>query len=149
MQVPADGARLDVTHVNGADGTASEARRQKARRHTMRLSADHSRLAAFHFNDPTAADEFLDVIKSLTANPDDPLLNVSHRCKKNKNKNKSNRSKSRSFIRFLARQVSAASKASISAPCCFTHVTRMSHEDAVRLMSAFDERVSVGGPSVT
>ena len=94
----------------------------------MRLSSDHARLVALFFEDQGVAHDFFGMIKSLTADPTDPMLSVS-RGRRPDGRKKSGRRTTNPISRI------GKSKASISGPCCFAHVTRMLHADAVRVLS--------------
>jgi len=109
--------------------------------HTMHLSTNHARLAGFLFDDNTAADDFLVTLTRLTSDPDDDLLNLSRKA----GESASGGERESGLRRLLslnkrwshdvgdrgAKDSGSMSasltliKSDISAPCCFTHVTKM------------------------
>ena len=91
--------------------------------HTMHLSGDHNNMAGFAFDDGHAAAEFLTRWKSIACNPDDDILNLSGKSKKRKKEEKKQKGK------FKPPQKSA-----ISAPCCFTHVTKLDRTDGMNIL---------------
>ena len=92
--------------------------------HTLHLSNDHTRLAGFNFDDAVAAGEFHQKIRQLTSDGDDDVLNLSGK-KAKKKKSKKSSKKSR-----------PPTKADISTPCCFTHVTRLDRTDGMSLLNS-------------
>ncbi len=120
----------DIEKTSNKDRLECDEHRHCRRWHTMRLSTDHSRLAGLCFDDSTAADEFFRIILSLTSNPEDPLLNVSRQNRHHGRRNRRFGTDRRSPLSPLVQ------RNSISAPCCFAHVTRMSRDEAARIMDS-------------
>lgn len=95
--------------------------------HTLHLSGDHTKLAGFSYDDASAASEFLHKLTTLTSSPNDDILNLSG----GKNKKKSKFLKPKSADKKKQRP---PVKADISAPCCFTHVTKLDRNDGFNIM---------------
>ena len=87
--------------------------------HTMHLSSDHTKIAGFSYDDSGAASDFLHKIIELTSDPDDDVLNLS-RTGKSKKSHKDKEKKS-----WSKKKYKAPTKADISQPCCFTHITKI------------------------
>ncbi|ELU05315.1 hypothetical protein CAPTEDRAFT_65438, partial [Capitella teleta] len=88
---------------------------------TMHLSNDHSKLAGLRFADAAAAVIFHQKISSLTSDPQDSAMRLSGNSKKSKEKKaKGKGSKQKQKL---------PTKADISSPCCFTHVTKLDRTD--------------------
>ena len=87
--------------------------------HTMHLSNDHTKLAGFRFVDAAAAVDFYHKIFKLVSDPNDDILNLSGTKGKKKAKSKEKDKK----------KYKAPTKADISTPCCFTHITKLDRTD--------------------
>ena len=99
--------------------------------HTMHLSNDHTRLAGFIFDDTTAASLWHQQFVALTSDPDDTLLNLFNG-QSSKKKNLSHRTGVKATKKV---KVKPPSKADISSPCCFTHVTRLNRNEGLNFLS--------------
>ena len=86
--------------------------------HTLRLSADHNKLAGLSFDDSQAASEFAASVLQLTSDPDDDLLMLSKNNKKKSKKQKKQESKNKPKYK-------PPKKTDISQPCCFQHITKL------------------------
>ncbi|KAK2162748.1 hypothetical protein LSH36_92g02035 [Paralvinella palmiformis] len=93
--------------------------------HTMHLSSDHTKLAGFRFVDASAAVDFYHRIFKLVSDPNDDVLNLSGANKGKKNAKHKDKKKYK-----------APTKADISTPCCFTHITKLDRADDVAARSA-------------
>ncbi|CAE1307107.1 unnamed protein product [Acanthosepion pharaonis] len=82
--------------------------------HTLHISIDHTKLAGLSFDDTEAATQFLEVLRQLTSDPNDDILNLS---RSKKNKKKEQKPKMKKFR--------PPKKTDISQPCCFVHVTKL------------------------
>ena len=91
--------------------------------HAMHLSTDHTRMAAFQFDDAGAASDFLLRLSHLTSDPDDSILNLTGRSKKKKESKFKRKGKYK-----------APAKSDISSPCCFTHVTNIDRAEGVEIV---------------
>ncbi|XP_014767499.1 uncharacterized protein LOC106867206 [Octopus bimaculoides] len=86
--------------------------------HTLHISIDHTKLAGLSFDDTEAAAQFYEVLRQLTSDPNDDILNLS---RSKKNKKKEQKPKNKKF--------KAPRKTDISQPCCFVHVTKLERTD--------------------
>ncbi|CAH1800306.1 unnamed protein product [Owenia fusiformis] len=95
--------------------------------HTMHNSNDHSKLAGLSFETTSGAADFYRIIKDITSDPDDPILNLSGFKKKRKEKGKQKKTKPK-----------LPKKAEISQPCGFEHITKLDRNDAGNVLTARD-----------
>lgn len=98
--------------------------------HTLHLVNDPSKLVGLSFQDSSGASDFLHKLNSIITNPDnEDILNPGKKGKKKK-KEKKNKLKK------------PTSKADISAPCCFTHITALDRTDGLETTGNVEENIS-------
>ncbi len=88
--------------------------------HVMRLSHDHARFVGLAFEDALSAGEFLQHIREFVAKSAIGNGDVNSPRQKSAKKLKKSRK--------------APTKADISSPCCFSHVTKLDHLDGMQLL---------------
>lgn len=98
--------------------------------HTMLLSNDHTKLIGLRFVDPVAAADFHQHIRCLTLDASDPLLSLASTSADDRKAKKAKAGSKRQ----AKSKGSTVSKADISQPCCFTHITKLDRNDGSNLL---------------
>lgn len=97
--------------------------------HTMQLSTDHSKTVGLRFDDPPSAAHFVHQIRRLTSDADDPLLSLASSSPSADDRRKKAKGKAKRTV----------TKADISQPCCFTHITKLDPSEGSNLLLRSDE----------
>ncbi|KAK2175580.1 hypothetical protein NP493_725g01016 [Ridgeia piscesae] len=120
-------------------------RAPRASFHTMHLSNDHACIVGFNFDDSVAAAGFLHRIKTFTADPDGDVLQLSGAAAKKMMKKRMKEAKK--LAKEQAKRDKSAkrkrpTKADISSPCCFIHLTKLDPGDGMMLLDTHAAPVS-------
>jgi len=98
--------------------------------HTMSLSTDPQRVVGLSFDDPASSTEFFRNVQRMTLDSTQPaaLESVSQPHPSDPKRSSKKKSSSKGETRTTKTKV-RLSKAAISQPCCFTHVTKLDGRD--------------------
>ena len=120
-------------------------RSPRASFHIMHLSKDHGSVVGFNFDDSVSAAAFLHRINSFLADPYADLLQLSgaaarkamkKRMKEAKKLAKAQAKKDKST------RLKRPTKADISSPCCFVHLTKLDRTDGMSLLDSHPQPLS-------
>ncbi|KAI0236870.1 hypothetical protein LSAT2_012640 [Lamellibrachia satsuma] len=120
-------------------------RAPRAAFHTLHLSNDHASVVGFNFDDSVAAAVFLHRVKTFTADPDGDVLQLSRKAIKKRMKEAKKLAKEQAKREKSAKKHKKPTKADISSPCCFVHLTKLDRGDGIMLLDTHAPPLSSPG----